>query len=47
VSVDALQKSIADFIKAFNVDPTVYKWTAKTEEILAKIKRARAVLDNQ
>ena len=47
VSVDSLITSIGDFIDAFNSDATAYKWTAKSEEILAKVKRARAVLDSQ
>jgi hypothetical protein len=45
--VDALIASITDFIDAFNADPTPYKWNAKADEILEKVKRARAVLDNQ
>jgi hypothetical protein len=47
ISVDALIASITDFIDAFNADPTPYKWNAKADEILEKVKRARAVLDNQ
>ena len=47
VSVDALVKSIEEFIDGFNTDATVYKWTAKADEILKKVRRARAVLDSQ
>lgn len=47
VSVDSLINSIEDFIEGFNADSTIYKWTAKAEEILAKVRRARVVLDSQ
>lgn len=47
VSVDALVKSIEEFIECFNADATIYQWTAKAEEILEKVRRARAVLDSQ
>ncbi len=47
VSVDALVKSIEDFIDGFNTDATVYKWTEKADEILKKVRRARDVLDSQ
>ena len=47
MSVDALVKSIEDFIDGFNTDATVYKWTEKADEILKKVRRARDVLDSQ
>lgn len=47
VSVDSLVASIEEFIAGFNADTTIYKWTAKADEILEKVRRARAVLDKQ
>jgi hypothetical protein len=47
VSVDALVKSIREFIDGFNADATVYKWTVKADEILQKVRRERDDLDNQ
>ena len=46
-SVDSLIKSIDEFIDGFNSNSTIYKWTAKAEEILEKVRRAKAVLDSQ
>lgn len=44
-SVRQLEKAIMDFIAKHNQNPETYVWTAKAEEILGKIRRARAVLD--
>lgn len=42
-------KDLVDDINAYladrNASPKPYKWTAKGEEILAKIRRARAALE--
>ena len=46
-NVEVLEKAIAEFIEAFNTDATVFRWTAKAEDILAKVERARNVLVNQ
>jgi transposase len=45
-SVAQLVQAIMDYIEAHNEDPETFQWTAKAEEILAKVARARAVLDN-
>lgn len=44
-SVDQLIGTILNYIDQHNNDPTSFKWTAKAEDILAKVKRARDVLD--
>jgi transposase len=44
-SVTALQAAIWDFIDHHNNNPTSFQWTAKPDAILAKVARARAVLD--
>ena len=44
-SVDALVKAIMDYVAEHNENPQSFVWTAKAEEILAKIRRARAVFD--
>ena len=38
-------KKIDAYIANHNRDPKPLVWTAKAEQILAKVKRARAVLD--
>jgi len=44
-SVRELVKAISDYIAAHNADPKSFTWTAKAEDILAKVRRARTVLD--
>lgn len=44
-SVPQLIAAIEDFIKRHNEDPKPFIWTAKVQDILEKIRRARAVLD--
>ena len=43
-SVGQLIDAIVAFIKEHNDNPRSYVWTAKADEILAKIERARKVL---
>ena len=45
-SVDQLIKTIMAYIAKHNANPTAYVWTAKVEDILAKVARARQVVDN-
>lgn len=45
VSVPDLQKSIEDFLAAWNLEPRPFIWTAKVEDIMKKIDRARAKLE--
>ena len=45
VSVPDLQKSIEDFLAAWNLEPRPFIWTAKFEDIMKKIDRARAKLE--
>lgn len=44
-SVDQLVQAIMDYIARHNDNPTAFTWTAKAEDILEKVRRARAVLD--
>jgi len=44
-SVDQLVAAIMDYIAKHNNDPKAFVWTAKVEDILAKVARARAVLN--
>ena len=44
-SVPELIEAIDAYIANHNRDPKPLVWTAKAEQILAKVKRARAVLD--
>jgi len=44
-SVEVLVKAIMDYIAEHNACPTTFTWTAKAEQILEKVRRARAVLD--
>jgi transposase len=37
--------AITDYIEKHNANPRTYTWTAKAENILKKVRRARAVLD--
>ena len=45
VSVSDLQEKIDQFLEAWNENPTPFIWTAKVEEILEKIERARAKME--
>ena len=45
-SVKQLIRAIMDYIAEHNEDPETFCWSAKAEDILAKVSRARAVLDN-
>ena len=44
-SVGQLIAAIMDYIQQHNEDPQTFTWTAKAEDILAKVRRARAALD--
>ena len=44
-SVEQLIEAIMDYIAAHNQHPNSIVWTAKADDILAKVRRARAVLD--
>jgi len=44
-SVDELVAAIMDYIAEHNSHPHSFTWTAKAQDILDKIRRARAVLD--
>jgi transposase len=44
-SVQQLIAAITDFIAQHNNNPRSFAWTARTDDILAKVRRARAVLD--
>jgi transposase len=44
-SVEDLITAITDYIAAHNDHPKPFTWTAKAEDILAKVRRAKAVLD--
>lgn len=44
-SVQKLVATIMDYIERHNDHPAPYIWTAKAEEILEKVRRARAVLN--
>jgi transposase len=44
-SVPELTDAIMAYIKAHNEDPTSYQWTAKAEDIIEKVRRAREVLN--
>ena len=45
-SVPDLIKAIEDFLAAWNSDPKPFVWTAKLDDILRKIERARAKLES-
>jgi len=45
VSVADLQAAIDRFLEAWNQKPKPFTWTAKVEEIIKKIQRARAKLE--
>lgn len=44
-SVPELQRAIADFLRAWNAQPTPFVWTASIERILGKVQRARQRLE--
>lgn len=44
-SVKELIATIEDYIEKHNDNPKSFTWTAKAEDILKKVRRARAVLD--
>ena len=46
-SVAELTRAIMDYIEHHNENPKAFVWSAKVEHIIAKVRRARAVLDNQ
>ena len=45
-SVRKLIEVIMDYIQKHNRNPQGFTWTAKAEDILEKVRRARAVLNN-
>ena len=45
-SVDQLEETIMDYIDSTNESPKPFIWTATAKDILEKVARARAVLDN-
>ncbi len=45
--IEELIMSIGDYIDRHNDNPKPFIWTAKASDILAKVKRARRVLDNR
>jgi len=45
-SVERLITTIMDYIAQHNDNPQPLVWTTKAEDILSKVRRARAVLDN-
>jgi len=45
-SVPQLIQNIMDYIAANNDNPRAFVWTAKVSDLLEKVRRARAVLDN-
>ena len=45
--VEELIMAIGDYIDKHNDNPKPFVWTAKAADILEKVKRARAVLDNR
>ena len=44
-SVERLIEAIRAYIDEHNENPKPFVWTAKAEDILEKVRRARAVLD--
>lgn len=44
-SVPQLVDAIQAFLSAYNDDPNPFVWTAKAEDIIAKVRRGRAALD--
>ena len=46
-NVEELIRAIGDYIDKHNDNPKPLVWTAKASDVLEKVKRARAVLDNR
>jgi hypothetical protein len=44
-SVEQLEQAIRDYIDHHNANPKTFVWTKKAEDILEKVKRARAALN--
>ena len=44
--VEELIMAIGDYVDPHNKAPKPFIWTAKASDILAKVKRARRVVDN-
>lgn len=44
-SVEQLEQAIKDYIDHHNANPNTFVWTKKAEDILEKVKRARAALN--
>ena len=44
-NVEELTQAIMDYLAAHNSNPESFTWTAKAQDILEKVRRARAVLD--
>jgi hypothetical protein len=44
-SVEQLELAIRDYIDHHNANPKTFVWTKKAEDILEKVKRARAALN--
>jgi transposase len=44
-NLEELVKAIMDYLAAHNSNPESFTWTAKAEDILEKVRRAKAVLD--
>jgi len=44
-SVEQLIQAIMDYIQQHNQSPKPFVWTAKADDILARVQRARNVLD--
>ena len=45
VSVPDLKEAIAEFMRAWNQNPKPFIWTATVEDIIKKIERARAKVE--
>jgi transposase len=45
--VEELIMAIGNYIDKHNDNPKPFVWTAKASDVLEKVKRARAVLDNR
>jgi hypothetical protein len=45
--VQELTLAIGDYIDKHNHNPKPFVWTATASDVLEKVKRARAVLDNR
>ena len=41
-----MESAIEEFLTAWNADPKPFVWTARVEEIIKKIERARAKLEH-